>query len=160
MENNKNFSVKSKNSKNLFYKFITVYIYYYKKKLNFVPEIPLVITLLWDFFKTSVVPGALQNDLYTFFLPETPFLAIDQLKQHFFLITENSLRNCIQTDTLYFCKQNTPVLVLQANENCEAIMFSLPEKIPDSCDHRIINKTTYNFIYSAFASKSLFICLS
>lgn len=35
----------------------------------------MVIILLYDAFKISAAPVALQNDLYTFIVPEKPFLA-------------------------------------------------------------------------------------
>lgn len=48
-------------------------------------------------------------------------------------------------DTLWVCKQNTLVLVLQGNKNCEATTFSFLEKISDCCDHRIrkLHKTIF-----------------
>lgn len=147
LEYNSNFPLPlNKRNVNLFYQFINVHVYYYKKKLNFVLEIPLVTTLLYDVYKVSAVPVLLEKDLYTFVLPEKPFIAIDQLKQHFFLLNENSLKTCIKIDALYICKQNTPVLILQSNENCEATLLSRPEKIPDSCDHRIMKQHKTLFI--------------
>lgn len=110
------------------------------------------------YIKFLLVPISLNDDIYSFILPEKPFSAIDQLKQHFFLLSENSLKDCVKIDHIYICKQNTPVLILQGSENCEGSLFSLPDKIPDSCDHRVMKLRKTIFIQLSKLNFWLFVC--
>lgn len=143
----------------LFYKFIDVNIYFYKDKLNFMLNIPLITTQTYDLYKMSIIPLYIKENLYTFILPEKSFLSIDQMKRNYFLIDENVINKCFKLpNSRFVCQQTFPIFVMNDNSGCEAKLFSLPSVIPDSCDQRILSLNNSIFIQLSTINSWLFIC--
>ncbi|KAL3270396.1 hypothetical protein HHI36_024182 [Cryptolaemus montrouzieri] len=107
-------------------------------KLTFLVLIPLVSSRVYSVEKLSSVPVSVPNsDSFIFILPQSPYLIIDKVKQHYFLMNEIELAECRYIKPFHLCQQSSPIFLVHLHGGCEASLFIPKPNIPLTCDKRI-----------------------
>lgn len=131
------------------YKSMSPNVFYLQYKLYFVLHIPLVSDISYSIVKMTSLPMRISNEkgnhIFSFILPENPYLVIDRLKQNYFFFNNNDLNECLKIDNKYVCKEKYPLFLLPIRNDCEALLYTHSYKIPESCEKRVlvIHKTIF-----------------
>ncbi|CAG9760242.1 unnamed protein product [Ceutorhynchus assimilis] len=131
------------------YKTMHPNVFYSNYKLYFILYIPLVSDISYNIVKMTSLPIKVNNDkhshIFSFISSEHHYLVIDSLKRNYFFLDNNDLKDCSRIDNKYVCKEKYPLFLLPIHNDCEALLYTHPQKIPESCEKRVsaIHKTIF-----------------
>jgi hypothetical protein len=125
----------SKDSTNLIYRIYDVHVYISDGILGYVITLPLVNRENFKIFKMIPTPVVLEPKKFLYIDTDESILRIDQTRQYYFMITNEELGQCKNTDTdSYICKQRNPLL---SSHSCAVKLLQPRRNIPKSCETRI-----------------------
>lgn len=102
--------------------------------------VPLMRPESFIVYKLTPFPVKVEGDKYLFIQPSVNFLAIDDVKQHYTVLTQNELKECKMTSKNQFvCQQYHPLYLTHMHEICEVKLYHYDRAIPTECDKRIIS---------------------
>lgn len=120
-------------------KTVSLDVFYKQGNLIYIVSVPLVDIQQYEIYKLTPLPVLLSANKYVFIQPSTKFLAINEVRQRYLLISENQFDKCISYDEFnYICKQQQPIYLTHNHEMCEVRLFHSTEYVPDNCDKRIV----------------------
>ncbi|CAG9762710.1 unnamed protein product [Ceutorhynchus assimilis] len=131
------------------YKTMHPNVFYSNYKLYFILYIPLVSDISYNIVKMISLPIKVNNDklshIFSFISSEHHYLVIYSLKRNYFFLDNNDLKDCSRIDNKYVCKEKYPLFLLPIHNDCEALLYTHPQKIPESCEKRVsaIHKTIF-----------------
>lgn len=136
---------------------LTLEIFYENDKLVYVANLPLLEAHLFYLYKINHFPVKSHDNVFIMIEPTQNFLAIDENKQQYLYLSEMEYQNCIKLDAnKVICSQTRPILLAHLNDVCEVQLYLSSEKIPKSCDTRIIELTRTIFIQLISSNTWLF----
>jgi Baculovirus F protein len=123
----------------ILYKLIHPTVYYYKEKLVFLLNIPLRSEPIFNLYKITSFPVLVQQQTYAFSVPEKPYLAVDDMKQYYFLLNDLELKDCtLIFDKDHICRNTKSVMRTHSQNGCEAQLFIDGLSVPSSCETRML----------------------
>lgn len=124
------------------YKTMSPNVFYSNCKLYFILHIPLVSDISYNIVKMTSLPMKVNNEklshIFSFISSEHHYLVIDSLKRNYFFFDNTDLKDCSKIDNKYVCKEKYPLFLLPIHNDCEALLYTHPHIIPESCKKRVI----------------------
>lgn len=115
--------------------------YYTNGKLIILLHLPLVRTANYDYYHVTPLPFHIENSTYGYIKPEEPYFLVDSPRAEFSIMSEFDLSKCYTFDNGFdvVCKGAHPLLSISSSTLCTASLFYLPNKLPLSCETRVLN---------------------
>lgn len=119
---------------------VTLQVFYMNNRLIYVISNPLISETTYHLYALIPLP-ILQNDkTYLFIQPSTKYLAMSTTKIQY--TTLDDLSHCkITSENTYICKMTKPIFTSHVKSICETELLFSNERIPETCDTRIIQIT-------------------
>lgn len=117
-------------------------------------QVPLISKYSGNHFSLLKVTSSLYNiedNLYSFVVPNHEFIAIDAYKEHYTTLTLEDLNNCheINNNASIICKQTSPVMSTSTSSECEISILlkgDFPMDQATNCNSRYIRNNAEIFI--------------
>lgn len=131
--------VLSKENLYLFYQISTVQSCVLDDQLIVQFTLPLTSTETYNLFKATSIPYRLQNNIFTYILPQNEYFAMDELKEKFIAVSQIELQSCFMINNQnLICKQNFPIMYTAYNDICEIKILNRQD-VKKSCNIRAVN---------------------
>lgn len=114
-------------------------IFYKQPNLVYIISMPLCQPHVFELLNLTPLPVPIGDNKYLFISPNSRYLAINEIKQHFITLDETQFQSCTEMlKRFYLCQQNSPIYLTHMHNNCEVKLYLPVNRIPENCDKRII----------------------
>ncbi|KYN09183.1 hypothetical protein ALC57_18710 [Trachymyrmex cornetzi] len=104
---------------------------------------PIIAYPTYKIIRAMPLPMYELSNVFKFIKVIHPIIAIDKENNHYTLLRENELKECIHDITMYTCEKNFPIYQTQSDAPCEVQIFTnMPGQLRNCEYGRVLASTT------------------
>lgn len=105
-------------------------------------SLPLLSNNKFQLFHLYGYPKKTKNNLYQIIIPDIGYLAMDEAKENYIIISENELQKCYNKgNNSLICALSEPIISLTNSGSCSVCLLTKASLTSD-CDLRVMNNIT------------------